>query len=243
MFIRLSGKEKQQRQSALHKPPTNEEIIVRLERELNAANNRIHELEIEVQQIRPAYEEATRQLVTANLENTNLRRIIEQQAGQTPLWVITQALPLEERVSLGTIDQLFRNGQKSDLLLSMSPRVRAALLKTALIIIRAVVKLLHRDYQGLLRQVSLTFAKEYLSELSLCDYINSKHAMHSNIHGQRQLSIESGNLLFDLHAQCLVSVSKLPQILLTCLGIFFGEAELTEELLLLYIPASRTISR
>ena len=36
MFIRLSGKEKQQRQSALYKPPTNEEIIARLESELTA---------------------------------------------------------------------------------------------------------------------------------------------------------------------------------------------------------------
>ena len=181
--------------------------------------------------------------MAANLENARLLSIIAQQAGSTPLLVITQALPLEERTLLNAIDQLFRNGQKSDLLTSMSVRVRAALLKTSLIMIHAIIKLLHRDYAGLLREVFLTLAKEYFCELSLCDYINSKEAMHSKIHGQRQLSIESSNLIFDLHAQCLVSVGKLPQILLTCLGIFFGEAELTEELLALHIPASRTISR
>ena len=133
--------------------------------------------------------------------------------------------------------------KKTNLLLSMSVRVRTALLKTALIMIRAIVKLLHRDHSGLLREVSLTLAKEYTAEVSLCDYIHSKNAMYSKLHGQRQLSIESSNLLFDLHAQYLVSASKLPQILLTCMGIFFGEAELTEELLSLYIPASRTLSR
>jgi hypothetical protein len=226
-----------------HAGPTKEQTIERLQRELNAANNRIRELETEVHQIRPAYVEATRQLMASNLENAQLMKIIAQQAGPTPLLTILQALPLEDRLLLGAINQIFHHGRGSDLLNNMSARTRATLLKTALIMIRAIVKLLHRDYAGLLREISLTLAKEYFCELSLCDYINSKNAMHVKIHGQRQLSIESSNLLFDLHAQCLVSVNKLPQILLTCLGIFFGEAELTKELLSSHIPASRTLSR
>ena len=48
MFVRLSEKEKQQRISALRTTLTNAETVERLRRELNAANNRIRELETEV---------------------------------------------------------------------------------------------------------------------------------------------------------------------------------------------------
>ncbi len=88
MFHRSSVTQKEQLQSNFKKPPTKEQIITRLEGELNAANNRIRELDIEVHQIRPAYEEATRRLVAASLENARLLSIIAQQAGRHLSWLL-----------------------------------------------------------------------------------------------------------------------------------------------------------
>jgi hypothetical protein len=78
--------------------------------------------------------------VASNLENAKLMQIIAQQAGLTPILTIMQALPLEDQRLLGAIEHLFQNEKKINLLISMSIHVRTALLKTALIMIRAIVK-------------------------------------------------------------------------------------------------------
>ena len=82
MSNRLSLKEKQQRQIAFHKPPTNEEIITRLEGELAAT--KLH-LEAEINGRRAACNQlhsANSRIDQLHTENTELRSQLQQTQAQ-----------------------------------------------------------------------------------------------------------------------------------------------------------------
>ena len=152
-------------------------------------------------------------------------------------------MPAEVQPTLNNIPQLYSNGRHASLISELNPQYKQRVLKAALLIIRAVVPLVHIDSPGLMHEISFVLSKDITPpSLSLVEFIAQKKAFTSKINGQMQVSLPSSCLLYDLQAQCLVSVSKLPRILLTCLGVFFGEEELTGELLE-EIPSNTTIFR